>query len=59
MGEQGGGAVTAHGLGARRRQIDDRESPVPQRDPAFEIDPVTVGIGSAVGERPRHARERR
>src|SRR5262249_7108199 len=33
--------------------------PMPERDSVFRIDPVAVGVGPAMSERPRHAHERR
>ena len=39
-----------HGLMARRRQIDDRQPPVAERDPGFPIHPCTTVIRTAMPE---------
>ena len=44
-----------HGLASARREVDDGEAAVPQRDPRIRIGPFTGVVGTARFDEPRHA----
>src|SRR3974390_921925 len=45
-----------HWLMPRRRQVDDRQAPVRQRDSGFHVTPNAMIIGGAMGEAVGHGR---